>query len=134
FGRVGQDRLGELRSQCGILAYPTYFTEVFMISAIEAQNDGLVPVTMALGALKETAREGILLEGGIYKKEVQDQFKAELIKLMGDKHEWKRLSNKCQKFARKYDWKNQAQLWADKFSQAPEDGKISVYTPTIRDG
>lgn len=133
-GRVGKDKLEEIRQQCGIWAYPTYFTEIFCITAIECQNDGLVPVTMSLGALKETAKEGILINGGIYKKEVQDEFKRKLLDLMGDKHEWKRLSNKCQKFARSYDWTIIARKWSDEFSKPVKDGKITVYTPTLRDG
>jgi len=134
YGRVGKDKLEEIRSQCGIWAYPTYFTEIFCITALECQNDGLVPITMSLGALKETATAGILIEGGIYKKEVQDEFKQKLIKLMGDKHEWKRLSNKCQKFARDYDWSKQAAKWQEKFQEPAKDGKITVYTPTLRNG
>ena len=133
-GRVGKDKLEEIRSECGIWVYPTYFTEIFCITALECQNDGLVPVTMSLGALKETAKEGILIEGGIYKKEVQDQFKRKLLKLMSDKHEWKHLSNKCQKFARSYDWTSIARKWRDEFHKPFKDGKITVYTPTLRDG
>lgn len=133
-GRIGKDKLEEIRSACGIWAYPTYFTEIDCITAKETQNDGLVPVTMSLGALKETAKEGILINGGIYKKEIQDEFKQKLISLMGDKHEWKRLSNKCQKFARKYDWSTQAKLWTNTFSKPVEQGKISCFTPTLRDG
>ena len=72
YGRVGKDKLEEIRSSCGVWAYPTYFTEIFCITALEAQNDGLVPVTMTLGALKETAQKGVLIEGGIYKKEIHD--------------------------------------------------------------
>jgi glycosyltransferase involved in cell wall biosynthesis len=133
-GRVSKDKLEEIRSECGIWAYPTYFTEIFCITALECQNDGLVPITMSLGALRETACKGILVEGGIYKKEVQDEFKQKLLSLMGDKHEWKRLSNKCQKFARDYDWSKQAQRWTEVFTQPNKDGKISVYTPSLRDG
>lgn len=132
-GRVGKDKLEDIRSECGIWAYPTYFTEIFCITALECQNNGLVPVTMNLGALKETASKGILIEGGIYKKEVQDTFKTELLKLMGDKHEWKRLSNKCQKFARSYDWTKISKQWIEHFN-TPLEGKITVYTPTLRDG
>lgn len=133
-GRVSKDKLEEIRQQCGVWAYPTYFTEIFCITALEAQNDGLVPVTVALGALKETAKKGILVDGAIYKKEVKEEFKNKLIALMKDKKEWKRLSNKCQKFARKYDWNNQAQKWVKIFNQEEKLGKVSIYTPTIRDG
>ncbi len=66
-GRVGKDKLWEIRSKCGVWAYPTYFTEINCITALESQLDGLVPVTMTLGALKETAQKGILIDGRIHK-------------------------------------------------------------------
>jgi len=133
-GRVGKEKLRTLRQECGIWAYPTYFTEIFCITSVEAQNDGLVPVTMSIGALKETAKKGILIDQSIYTKEGQDEFKDKLINLMGDKKEWKRLSNKCKKFAKKYSWDIQSSKWDTQFNTKPVDGKITVYTPTIRDG
>ncbi len=133
-GRVGKDKLEEVRRSCGIWAYPTYFTEIFCITAVEAQNDGLVPVTMALGALKETAKEGVLVAGGIYKKEVQDEFKKQLLSLMGDEKRWKALSTKCIEFSKSFDWSTQAKKWKDVFDIPSKDGKISIFTPTIRNG
>lgn len=133
-GRVGKDKLEDIRSQCGIWAYPTYFTEINCITALEAQNDGLVPITMTLGALKETAQKGILIDGGIYKKEVKEKFKNELISLMKDSNRWKKMSHKCEKFARNYDWSKIASKWIEVFNKEPETGKVSVYTPTLRDG
>ncbi len=132
-GRVGKDELKKIRSQCGIWAYPTYFTEINCITALEAQNDGLVPVTMTLGALKETAQKGILIEGGIYKKEVKQDFKEKLIALMKDKETWKKMSHKCEKFARSYDWRILSEGWTTEF-ESKQDGKITVFTPTLRDG
>lgn len=134
FGRVGKDKLEELRMQCGILAYPTYFTEIFMISALEAQNDGLVPVTMTLGALKETAQKGVLIEGGIYKKEVQDEFKKQLLSLMGDEKRWRKLRSECIEFSAQYDWHEKARQWTEVFTIPQEVGKVTVYTPTLRNG
>lgn len=54
---------------------------------------------------------------------------------MRDKKEWKRLSNKCQKFARKYYWKDQANKWVNHFVFPTNySHKVSIYTPTIRNG
>jgi len=133
-GRLGKDELEEVRSKCGIWAYPTYFTEIFCITALEAQNDGLVPVTMRLGALKETAEKGILVDGSIYSPQVQDEFKKKLMELMGDQKRWKQLSDNCKKFAKDYDWSLQAKKWDNVFKIPQKSGKISVFTPTIRDG
>ena len=49
-GRLGKKELAEVRKQCGIWAYPTYFTEINCITALDCQYDGLVPVTMDLAA------------------------------------------------------------------------------------
>lgn len=133
-GRISKEQLKDIRSKCGVLTYPTYFTEINCITALEAQNDGLVPVTMTLGALKETAQKGVLIEGGIYKKEVKQKFKEELISLMKDDERWKKMSYKCEKFARKYDWNNISNSWIKEFDKKPKPGKVSVYTPTVRDG
>lgn len=135
YGRVGRDKLEELRSQCGIWAYPTYFTEIFCISAIEAQSDGLVPVTMTLGALKETAKHGILIEGDIGNSGVQEEYLEELINLMLDDERWKKMSVKCEKFSRKYSWDTISTRWVDEFKKPIKYlQKVSIYTPTIRDG
>lgn len=131
-GRVGKKELTEIRSKCGIWAYPTYFEEINCITALEAQNQGLVPVTMAFGALKETALKGVLIDGDIKRVAVYNEYKKQLLDLMGDKKRWKDLSNKCEKFARKYDWQKIAKQWD--LQPARPTTKITVYTPTIREG
>lgn len=131
-GRIGQDKLKEVRKQCGILSYPTWFDEIFMIGAVEAQNDGLVPVTMSFGALPETAQKGILIEGNINDKQTREKYVKELLDLMGDDKKWKKMSHKCEKFARKYSWNKIASEWD--FSPVVHEEKVTLYTPTIRDG
>lgn len=133
-GRVGKDKLEDIRSSCGVWVYPTYFHEINCITALEAQADGLVPVTMALGALKETASKGILIEGGIYKKEVKEKFVAELVGLMKDEARWKKMSKACQVFAKDYGWKTIASQWEQHFKPRSHKELVSVYTPTIRNG
>jgi GT2 family glycosyltransferase len=134
-GRIGQGALRSLRRSCGIWVYPTYFTEIFCITAVECQNDGLVPVTMSLAALPETAKNGLLVEGEIIRPEVQEQFKKELFKLMDDKKLWEKMSHKCQKFARKFYWEDIARKWTNVFEQPVDQSmKVTIYTPTLRDG
>jgi len=132
YGRVGKDKLKEIRSNCGIWAYPTYFEEINCITALECQNQGLVPVTMTFGALKETAKQGILIEGDIKRVAVCNEFKKQLLNLMGDKKRWKELSYKCEKFARKYDWNKISREWD--FTPVLPTSKLTIYTPTVREG
>lgn len=60
-GRVSQKELAEAFLASKVWAYPTWFTETFCISALEAQAAGCVPVTTSLAALSETVKQGILL-------------------------------------------------------------------------
>lgn len=132
YGRVGKNKLKEIREQCGIWAYPTYFKEIDCITAKEVQNQGLVPVTMALAALKETAKVGVLVDGDIHKREVLKRYRTELSDLMRDGKRWKRLSLKCKKFAHKSGWDKTSAAW-DLEPRSPQV-KLTVYTPTIREG
>lgn len=131
-GRVGKDKLSQIRQSCGIWAYPTYFQEINCITALECQNDGLVPVTMKLAALAETAQKGVLVEGDIKDPAVLKVYKQELLSLMGDHTKWKHMRHKCQKFARSNDWSKIAALWD--FSTPSLTSKVTIFTPTIRDG
>lgn len=133
-GRVGQEELREIRKSCGIYFYPTYFTEIYCTSVVEAQNDGLVPVVFDIGALKETAQKGIVVSGHPNDQESLNEYLEELLKLMGDKKEWKRLSNKCSKFARSKTWDNRSTQWVKYFDKPKYEQKVSLYTPSIRDG
>jgi len=133
-GRIGKKELKELRQQMGILAYPTYFTEIFMIGAIESQTDGVVPVTMALAALKETVGAGVLVEGNIDDRETKESYLKELLALMGDEDRWSEEQAKGIEFAKVYDWSKIATDWTGQFEKPNEDIKVSIVTPTIRKG
>lgn len=114
-GRVGQDKLQEIRRECGIWAYPTDFCETNCITALQSQNDGLVPVVMNLAGLKETVGSGIRLEGDIYVKEDKEKYKEELIAMMKDEERWKVESEKAQEFAKSFYWENLAKKWQEQF-------------------
>lgn len=133
-GRVGKEELKKVRSSCGIWAYSTYFNEINCITALDSQADGLVPVTMALGALKETAKEGILIEGDIKEVKVQQEYLKKLLDLMGDKERWNKMSLKCKKFTNTYYWPTIASQWINYFKEPITMPEVSVVTVTIREG
>lgn len=133
-GRVGKKELAEAEKNAGILFYPTYFEEINCINAISAQSHGCVPVTMSLAALKETVGAGILIDGDIRDKKVQEKYLKELLSLMGDEKRWKELSEKGKRFASKFYWNKIADKWIDVFNEPIEDVKVSIITPTIREG
>lgn len=109
-GRIGQDKMKELRKEHGIWPYCTYFTEISCIGALEAQKDGLIPVTMTLGALDETVQTGYKVEGDIYEPEVQDKWLEALFKAMEDKP-----TDAGKKWSDKFTWDKIANLWLKEF-------------------
>jgi GT2 family glycosyltransferase len=134
YGRVGKEELAKIRKECGIWAYPTYFEEINCITALECQADGVVPVTMALAALKETVKEGVLVSGDIREDEVRKDYLQKLLKLMGDRERWNKLSIKCKKLMKRYYWSSIADKWIDFFEEPVSKPTVSVITPTIREG
>ena len=133
-GRLGKKELAEVRKSCGIWAYPTDFQEINCITALETQRDGLVPVTTSLAALQETVGSGIKLDGDIKKPEVQKEYLKELLSMMGDEERWQKESVKAQKFAKDYGWENIAKDWNKIFTKPDKTPKVSILTPTIREG
>jgi glycosyltransferase involved in cell wall biosynthesis len=114
-GRVGKTELAKIRGQCGIWAYPTYFPEINCITALDAQNDGLVPVVIELAALAETVGSGVKVQGDIYLPQTRKEFLAELLRVMGDEDVWARESEKAKEFAKDYVWENIAKAWIKYF-------------------
>lgn len=133
-GRVGKEELGRIRAKCGILAYPTYFREIFMIGAMEAQQAGVVPVTMELGALPETVRGGIVVEGDILTDDGKIGWLETLFGVMRREKEWRELSEKGKRHAKKYTWQKIAREWDQVFTTPRWEPLVTVYTPTVRDG
>lgn len=133
-GRVGKEELSKIRQECGIWAYPTYFPEINCITALDAQHDGLVPVTMTFAALDETVRSGVKVEGNIKDLQVQEKYLEALLDIMGDTTKWKQESEKAKKFAQGYEWSKQAPKWIEEFKKPLTNPLVSIITITIRPG
>jgi glycosyltransferase involved in cell wall biosynthesis len=116
-GRVGKEKLAEIRQSCGIWAYPTFFPEINCITALDCQSDGLVPVTMDYAALQETVESGTKIKGDIYDKKVQKKWLDALFSYMYRENEidWKNESRKAETFASRFKWDVIAQTWAKNF-------------------
>ena len=114
-GKISQSKMKEIRKTCGVWAYPTYFTEIFCIGAVECQSDGLVPVVVNLAALDETVGCGLKVEGDIYDQETKDEFLKQLLSLMGDNKRWKEESDKGVEFAKQFEWSKIAKKWDEEF-------------------
>ncbi len=118
-GRVGKEELKTIREKCGIWVYPSYFTEINCITALESQRDGLVPCTVDLAALDETVQSGFKVHAkdpdAIYDYEVRQEWLDNLFKLMGDKELWEKESKKGQEFSKDYDWDLISERWINEF-------------------
>lgn len=132
-GRLGKKELKEVRQQCGIWLYPTYFTEINCITALETQKDGLVPVVMNLAALKETVGSGIKIEGNIRDIKILEEVKKAVFKLLDEPDLWEKESKKAKKFAKDYFYDKIAKKWEPLFEQ-PSKPLVTIYTPTVREG
>ena len=133
-GRLGKEELRKVRQSCGIWSYPTDFAEINCITALDAQSDGLVPVTMSLAALQETVGTGIKVDGDIKQIDVQQKYLKELLYIMGDKERWEKESRKGKKFTNKYYWSTISDEWVKVFEKPVKLPKVSICTPTIREG
>lgn len=57
-GRVDHETLANIMSETQVWAYPTEFTEIHCITALKAQQAGMVPVATNVAALEETVQNG----------------------------------------------------------------------------
>lgn len=83
-GRVSQDELCKEFMISGVILYPTWFSETSCITMMQAQVAGLNVVTSNIAALKETVKNGVLLDGEWTSKEYQEKFIAEAVKALND--------------------------------------------------
>lgn len=133
-GRLGKKELQKIRRECGIWAYPTHFPEINCITGLDAQKDGLVPVTMTLAALNETVQSGVKIEGEIRDLQVQEKYLEALLDMMGDTEKWQKESLKAQEYAKGMEWDKIAPQWITEFKKPIPQPLVSVITITIRPG
>lgn len=114
-GRISKVELKKVRESCGIWAYPTDFTEINCITALECQQDGCVPVVINLAALKETVQSGIKVDGEIYEPEIHDKYLKELLAMMGDENRWRQEQIKGKEFIKTLSWETLSKKWAEHF-------------------
>lgn len=115
-GRVNQDELAIAFKKSSVWLYPTYFTETYCITAIEAQLAGAIPVTNHLAALAETVKAGVIIEGDVHDPEVQEKYvRATVHLLLQPMKERKAIHKKVSQHAPAMGWDDVAQLWVKNF-------------------
>jgi glycosyltransferase involved in cell wall biosynthesis len=115
-GRVNQQEIADAFLSAKVWAYPTWFTETYCITAIEAEAGGCVPVSTALAALPETVSHGFLLRPPNTAKEYAEAFVNRIVHLMKNETERSRFADAGRKYAfEHHGWDKVAQSWETHF-------------------
>jgi glycosyltransferase involved in cell wall biosynthesis len=117
-GRVSQKELAEAFQKSAVWLYPTYFTETYCITAIEAQLGGAVPVTNDLAGLSETVRSGAILSQDVRDPKVQEDYAQAVINLLSTPDS--RFNKIVRQNAPAQSWDQVAALWRQHFLQEGE--------------
>lgn len=112
-GRVGTDEIAQAYLKADIWAYPTAFAEISCITAMKAQIAGAIPVSTDYAALKETIKEGVVIEGSAIDEDVRQKFKEELISLMKDDKRKEAIRSKLGQHD--FSWDSVAKAWDEAF-------------------
>jgi len=117
-GRVNQAELAKAFQSSAVWLYPTYFTETYCITAVEAQLGGAIPVTNRLAGLGETVKGGVFIDGDVHDPEVQAKYvKATIDLLQRPAKEMKTLHKKIISHAPARTWDAVAELWVQQLME-----------------
>jgi len=83
-GRISQSELAREFQKSSIWLYPTYFSETYCITAIEAQLAGCIPVTSRLAGLAETVATGEIIDGDVHDPEIQQKYANVVVSLLNE--------------------------------------------------
>jgi glycosyltransferase involved in cell wall biosynthesis len=116
-GRVPQDRLAREMLEASVWLYPTYFSETYCITAVEAQLAGAIPITNHLAALKETVSSGIIIDGDVHDPAVQEQYVRSVVDtLQTPLEDREKLHEQVMDNAPAHGWPEVAAQWEGIFS------------------
>lgn len=112
-GRVNQAELAQAFQASSVWLYPTYFSETYCITAVEAQLGGAIPITNHLAALAETVGSGITIDGDVRDPEVQKKFAEAVIStLMVPLEERQELHQRVRESVPAKSWDEIASSWS----------------------
>lgn len=110
-GRVTQEAIATELRKASVWLYPTYFSETYCISAVEAQLAGAIPVTNNLAALDETVKAGEVIHGDVHDPKVIEHYVEAVIGLLRGVHVG--LRSLVIREAPRFSWSDAAALWND---------------------
>ncbi len=109
FDPVDQPTLWAAMSRAMIYAYPSTVEETFSVSVLEAQGNGVVPITSPVGALAERVdhgKTGFLVSGDPTSTLYQKRFADHIVDLIQDRGLWQTMSRNAAEHAQSshYDY------------------------------
>jgi glycosyltransferase involved in cell wall biosynthesis len=111
-GRIGQDELAKEFLKSELWAYPTFFTETYCISAVEAMAAGLPAVTTNLAALSTTVGDaGVLMTGDPRSESYQDVFVNNCVLILTNESLWREFSRRSLEKASGCSWSGVVDEW-----------------------
>ncbi len=117
-GRVSKPELAHAFLTAKVWPYPTWFTETYCITAIEAQAAGCVPVTTALAALPETVSHGFILKPPNTAEEYGNAFVKRVVNLLQNEENRAKFAEAGREFTFKYHgWDQVASAWEHHFHE-----------------
>ena len=128
-GRISHDLVALENKEAGIWAYCTHFGEISCITGMRAQALGAIPVVVDYGAVHETVQYGVKVKGDIYDPETKEEFKRELIALLGDTVRQSEIREPMMKWAKdNYAWSKVAKRWDEEFKreETPEQKAMDL--------
>jgi glycosyltransferase involved in cell wall biosynthesis len=129
-GRVNQKELAQEFQRSSLWLYPTYFTETYCITAVEAQLAGAIPITNHLAGLGETVKSGVIIDGDVHDPEVQAKYiQATVTLLQQPMKERRAIHKKVSQHSPAKSWDQIAGLWADQFLK--ETSQWQTFSTTL---
>jgi glycosyltransferase involved in cell wall biosynthesis len=115
-GRVNQDELAKGFMEANAWLYPTYFSETYCITGVEAQLAGAIPITNQTAALAETVKTGIFISGDVHDEAVQQQYVEAVVQVLngGISSEQRQ---KVRENAPAHTWTERATQWLELFEK-----------------
>lgn len=114
--RCSQEQLAIEYLKSEIWFYPCHFDETYCISALEAQAAGCLCVSVNRGSLNEIiGHRGILVNGDIYKKEVQKELINKLLYVFKNKKIYEFLIKKSKEWSKTQTYENLINEWIKLF-------------------
>jgi len=113
-GRLSKEELQKLQKKCGLWLYPCYFAgEIFCITALDVQREGMVPVATDDFGLSETVKSGTKISGDVYDPDTQQDFIKTTLTYMADEALWQKESNRAKQEVQGCYWEDISKAWID---------------------